>query len=79
VAGTGAIFYFLSKRREERFELIESISGYAWTFWIFAFFIFMVLPQYWFFGVMLAGSAILVKVTAKISLLGTFDGGEEHA
>ncbi|MFY1645148.1 DUF2105 family protein [Methanoculleus bourgensis] len=40
-----------------------------------AFFTFMIFPQYWFFAVMLAGSAILVKVMAKMSLIGTMRGG----
>jgi len=69
------IFYFLCRDHHERFELIETASGYSWVFWIVAFFVFMVLPQYWFFAVMLAGSAILVKVMAKMSLIGTMRGG----
>jgi energy-converting hydrogenase A subunit G len=74
VAGLGVIFYFLSRRQSERFELIETASGYSWVMWIIAFFTFMVLPQYWFFAVMLAGSAILLKVMAKMSLVGTMRG-----
>jgi energy-converting hydrogenase A subunit G len=35
----------------------------------------MVLPDRWFLGVMLAGSAILLKVSAKMSLIGTMRGG----
>lgn len=75
VAGTGVVFYFMGKQHAERFALIETVSGYAWAFWIFAFFIFMVMPGYWFFAVMLAGGAILAKVTAKMSLIGTMRGG----
>jgi len=75
VAGTGVIFYFMGKQHTERFAIIETVSGYAWAFWIVAFFIFMVLPEYWFFAVMLAGGAILAKVTAKMSLVGTMRGG----
>jgi len=75
VAGLGVIFYFLCRDHHERFELIETASGYSWVFWIVAFFVFMVFPQYWFFAVMLAGSAILVKVMAKMSLIGTMRGG----
>lgn len=75
VAGTGVIFYFMGKQHAERFAIIETVSGYAWAFWIVAFFIFMVLPEYWFFAVMLAGGAILAKVTAKMSLVGTMRGG----
>ncbi len=74
VAGLGVIFYFLSRDPGERFELIETASGYSWVLWIIAFFIFMVFPQHWFFAVMLAGSAILVKVMAKMSLIGTMRG-----
>ena len=76
VAGIGIIFYLMCIKTTERFELMETLSGYAWVFWIVAFFIFMVLPQYWFFGVMLAGSAVLIKVSTKMSLLGTFSGGD---
>jgi energy-converting hydrogenase A subunit G len=76
VAGVGVIFYFMCKGQSERFALIEAASGYAWAIWIVAFFIFMVLPAYWFFGVMLAGSAILIKVMAKMSLVGTMRGGD---
>ena len=75
VAGTGVIFYLMGKQHAERFALIEAVSGYAWAFWIVAFFIFMVMPEYWFFAVMLAGGAILAKVTAKMSLIGTMRGG----
>jgi len=75
VAGLGVIFYFLSRNPSERFEVIETASGYSWILWIVAFFTFMILPQYWFFAVMLAGSAILVKVMAKMSLIGTMRGG----
>ena len=77
VAGTGMVFYFMGKKNAERFELVEIISGYAWAFWIVAFFIFMVLPEYWFFAVMLAGGAILAKVTAKMSLVGTMWGEKD--
>jgi energy-converting hydrogenase A subunit G len=76
VAGVGVIFYFMCKGHAERFALIEAASGYAWAIWIVAFFIFMLLPAYWFFGVMLAGSAILLKVMAKMSLVGTMRGGD---
>jgi len=75
VAGTGVIFYLMGKPHAERFALIETVSGFAWVFWIVAFFIFMIMPEYWFFGVMLAGGAILAKVTSKMSLVGTMRGG----
>ncbi len=77
VAGVGAIFYFLCKGHNERFEILETASGYAWAMWIGAFFIFMFVPQYWFFAVMIAGSAILLKVMAKMSLVGTMRGDQD--
>nr|WP_165077515.1 EhaG family protein [Methanogenium sp. MK-MG] len=77
VAGTGMVFYFMGKRPAERFALVETVSGYAWALWIVAFFIFMVVPEYWFFAVMLAGGAILAKVTAKMSLIGTMRGEKD--
>ncbi|MDG6256086.1 MAG: DUF2105 family protein [Methanomicrobiaceae archaeon] len=75
VAGIGVIFYFVCKGHDERFALLETLSGYAWAMWIVAFFIFMLLPQYWFFGVLIAGAAILLKVAGKMSLVGTMRGG----
>lgn len=75
VAGLGVLFYFLCCGHAERFALLETASGYSWVLWIVAFFVFMILPQYWFFAVMLSGSAILVKVMAKMSLIGTMRGG----
>ena len=75
VAAVGAVFYFMCRDHAEQFELIETVSGYAWAIWIGAFFIFMFLPEYWLFGVMMAGGAILLKVMAKMSLVGTMRGG----
>jgi energy-converting hydrogenase A subunit G len=71
VAGLGVVFYFMSIGHSERFELLETISGYAWAIWIVAFFIFMFLPQCWFIAVMISGGAILLKVTTKMALIGT--------
>ncbi len=71
VAGLGVVFYFMCIGHSERFALLETISGYAWAFWIIAFFIFMILPQYWFIAVMISGGAILLKVTTKMALIGT--------
>lgn len=71
VAGLGVVFYFMASRHSERFELLETLSGYAWALWIIAFFIFMILPQFWFIAVMISGGAILMKVTTKMSLIGT--------
>ncbi len=80
VAGLGVVFYFMCVGHSERFELLETLSGYAWAFWIIAFFIFMILPQYWFIAVMISGGAILLKVTTKMSLIGTMRQNyeEEH-
>lgn len=75
VAAVGAVFYFMCRGHAEQFELIETVSGYAWAIWIAAFFVFMFLPAYWFFGVMMAGGAILIKVMAKMSLVGTMRRG----
>ena len=75
IAAVGVVFYFMCRGHAEQFELIETVSGYAWAFWIGAFFIFMFLPGYWFFAVMIAGGAILIKVMAKMSLVGTMRGG----
>lgn len=69
------MFYFLCKGYEERFELLETISGYAWALWIGAFFIFMILPQAWLIAVMLSGGAILLKVATKMALIGTMREG----
>lgn len=77
VAGTGAIFYMICKGHEERFELIETVSGYAWVAWIAAFFIILIFPSQWFLATMIAGAAILVKVTAKLSLIGTMRGDSD--
>jgi len=77
VAGVGVIFYFMCRGHRERFLMLEAASSYAWALWIAAFFIFMVLPGYWFFGVMVAGTAILLKVITKMSLVGTMRGGAD--
>ena len=63
----------------EKREIIETVSGYAWACWVVAFIVFMALPQYWFFGVIIAGAGIFAKVAAKMSLIGTMngDGGEK--
>ncbi|HWQ66193.1 MAG TPA: EhaG family protein [Methanospirillum sp.] len=81
VAGLGVVFYFMCCGHSERFDQLETLSGYAWAFWIIAFFIFMILPQYWFIAVMISGGAILLKVTTKMSLIGTMRQNyeEEHS
>ncbi len=76
VAGAGVVFYFLCKGHNERFELLETISGYCWAVWIIAFFIFMIVPEAWLLAVMLSGGAILLKVTTKMALIGTMREGK---
>ena len=71
VAGLGMLFYFVCRGTDEKTEILETISGYAWVMWVIAFMIFMILPAYWFFALMLAGADILAKVAVKISILGT--------
>jgi len=71
VAGLGMLFYFACKGTEEKTEILEKVSGYAWVMWVVSFIIFMTLPAYWFFALMLAGTGILAKVAIKISILGT--------
>uniref|UniRef100_UPI0026237E40 DUF2105 family protein n=1 Tax=uncultured Methanofollis sp. TaxID=262500 RepID=UPI0026237E40 len=75
VAGLGILFWFFCKGHSEAFEIIETASGYAWALWIVAFFVFMIAPQHWLFAVMAAGGAILLKVMAKMALVGTMRGG----
>ena len=65
------LFYFACKGTEEKTEILEEVSGYAWVMWVVAFIVFMTLPAYWFFALMLAGTGILAKVAIKISILGT--------
>ncbi len=77
VAGLGILFYFTCKGHEEIPELVETASGCAWVLWIVAFFTFILLPQYWLFAVMTAGTAILIKVMAKMALVGTMRGGSD--
>ena len=74
VAGLGIIFYVACTGHDEQFVLIETVSGYAWVAWIAAFFIFLLIPEQWFFAVMIAGGAILLKVMAKFSLIGAMRG-----
>lgn len=77
VAGLGLLFWFFCKGHDEAFEIIETASGYSWALWIAAFFIFMLAPQYWLFAVMAAGGGILLKVMAKMALVGTMRGGRD--
>jgi energy-converting hydrogenase A subunit G len=77
VAGLGLVFLFLSRTFREDLNLLEMASGISWALWIFAFFVFMFLPQYWFVALMGAAVGILLKVTVKMSLVGTM-WGEQH-
>jgi energy-converting hydrogenase A subunit G len=77
VAGLGLVFFIISRTYREDMNLLEMASGISWALWIFAFFVFMFLPQYWFVALMGAAIGILLKVTVKMSLVGTM-WGEQH-
>ena len=77
VAGLGLVVLFISRSYREDLNLLEMASGISWALWIFAFFVFMFLPQYWFVALMGAAIGILLKVTVKMSLVGTM-WGEQH-
>lgn len=70
VAALGAIFLVLARGMNEPHGLLETAAGFSWATWIIAFFIFMFAPAYWLFAVFAAGGGILLKVLAKLSLLG---------
>jgi energy-converting hydrogenase A subunit G len=74
VAGLGLVFFFMSRGYREDHNLLEMASGISWALWIFSFFVFMFLPQYWFVALMGAAIGILLKVTTKMSLVGTMWG-----
>jgi len=76
VAGLGLVFFFMSRGYQEDLNMLEMASGISWAIWIFAFFVFMFLPQYWFVALMCAAVGIVLKVTVKMSLVGTMWG--EH-
>ena len=77
VAGLGLIVLFISRTYREDLNLLEMASGISWALWIFAFFVFMFLPEYWFVALMGAAIGILLKVTVKMSLVGSM-WGEQH-
>lgn len=77
VAGLGLVFLFISRTYREDLNLLEMASGISWALWIAAFFVFMFLSQYWFVALMGAAIGILLKVTVKMSLVGTM-WGESH-
>ena len=74
VAGLGLVFFFMSRGYREDLNLLEMASGISWALWIFAFFCFMFLPQFWFIALMCAAVSIVLKVTVKMSLVGTMWG-----
>jgi energy-converting hydrogenase A subunit G len=78
VAGLGLVFFFVSRGYKEDLNLLEMASGISWAVWIIAFFVFMFLPQYWYIALMGAAVGIVLKVTVKMSLVGTMWGkGDE--
>jgi energy-converting hydrogenase A subunit G len=77
VAGLGLVVLFISRSYREDLNLLEMASGLSWALWIFAFFVFMFLPEFWLVALMLAAIGILLKVTVKMSLVGTM-WGEKH-
>jgi energy-converting hydrogenase A subunit G len=77
VAGLGLLFLFVSRTYQENLNMLEMASGISWALWIFAFFAFMFLPQYWFVALLCAAIGIVLKVTVKMSLVGTM-WGEQH-
>jgi len=78
VAGLGVVFYFMARGHREHFELLEMASGISWAIWIFAFFVFMFLPDYWLLALFMAAIGILLKVTVKMSLVGTMWGDRDE-
>ena len=74
VAGLGLVFFFMSRGYREDLNLLEMASGISWALWVFSFFVFMFLPQYWFVALMGAAVGIVLKVTTKMSLVGTMWG-----
>lgn len=74
VAGLGVVFYFMARGHREHFELLEMASGISWAIWIFAFFVFMFIPEYWLLALFMAAIGILLKVIVKMSLVGTMWG-----
>lgn len=71
IAALGLMVFFLGKNMDEHFAAMENAAGYAWALWVIAFLIFMLVPSQWFLAVMLAAVGIMLKVMAKMSLVGT--------
>lgn len=78
IAGLGVVFYFMARGHREHFELLEMASGISWAIWIFAFFVFMFLPDYWLLALFMAAIGILLKVTVKMSLVGAMWGDRDE-
>lgn len=76
ISALGLMIFFLGKNMGEKFAAVENAAGYAWVLWILAFFIFMLVPSQWFLAVMMAAVGIMLKVMAKMSLVGTMRGSE---
>lgn len=76
IAALGLMIFFLGKNMGEKFAAVENAAGYAWVLWILAFFIFMLIPSQWFLAVMMAAVGIMLKVMAKMSLVGTMRGSK---
>ena len=76
IAGLGLALFFLGKNTNEQFLASENASGYAWALWVMGFLIFFLFPSQWFFALMLAAVGIMIKVMAKIALVGTMRGDE---
>ena len=74
IAGLGLILFFLGKSATENFLSSENASGYAWVLWVLAFLVFILFPSQWFLALMVASVGIMIKVMAKIGLVGTMRG-----
>ncbi|MEL7668975.1 EhaG family protein [Methanobacterium sp.] len=80
VAGTGILFYVLSKTirgvPSSIWEGVAGISGVAWVLWLIGFLMFFVTPQYWLLALFLSAFGVLIKVASKVGLIGVL-GREE--
>ena len=74
IAGLGLALFFLGKSTTVNFLSSETASGYAWVLWVTAFLIFILFPSQWFLALMAAAVGIMIKVMAKIALVGTMRG-----
>lgn len=64
----------MARGHREHFELLEMADGISWAIWIFAFFVFMFIKCLWLLALFMAAIGILLKVTVKMSLIGTMWG-----